>query len=516
MSRPRLPEFVRILRGGNVIVFDSTDAALKDYLHNHLVYTERVFLHGPELYRARKAGRSPIHFQEWRCYELDHKGRVATAYGYLDRLRETLHQDGVETRVEVVEGHPRPEVFEPRWENLEGYALRPGQKEVLELMVRHDLGRIECPPGWGKTTVIGMACRIFYRARIAVATSRVEVLQQRIYPELCRMLPDVGIVGGGRRVKGCRVTCYTLASLHHCPDNVDLVIVDEGHEAGADSYAAKLARFHGARRWALSATWGLRTDSKDFRLEGLFGPVRYRISFAETEKLGLVVPVVVQTSHVPCRFGAFANHQDVELERYGVWRNEVRNRLIAADARMYGPEVQVLITVKTLEHALHLRRHLPEFELVYAAESQSPQDWRYYRRLGLIDDQFRILNEYRRAALRNAFERGECRKVIATPVWNVGVDMRHLQVIIRADASGSPIADVQIPGRGVRTCTVNGQSKQCAIVHDYLDEFDVRLANKARRRLRSYQSRGWTVLTPGKKDAQRLRDLAQWRSEQSA
>ena len=50
---------------------------------------------------------------------------------------------------------------------------------------------------------------------------------------------------------------------------------------------------------------------------------------------------------------------------------------------------QVLITVETVEHAIHLKKRLPEFELVYAVPADRyafNQDLTHYREQGLVDN----------------------------------------------------------------------------------------------------------------------------------
>ena len=102
----------------------------------------------------------------------------------------------------------------------------------------------------------------------------------------------------------------------------------------------------------------------------------------------------------------------------------------------------------------------------------------------------------RKAKLTRRFEGGKLKKVIATPVWNVGVDFRHLEVLIRADAGGSPVNDIQIPGRNSRhkrSEDVKGgaRKKLVGIVHDYMDHFDHGFLQKSKSRERSYTRMEW-------------------------
>ena len=505
-----LPKQVTVLRSGNTIVLDPPSKKLEAVLGPRLSYTEKVFLRGKEYYQAKKAKQPTVYDQTWECYTLDHKKRIATSFGFLPRIQKLLLKRGVEVEVNNLNPHPRPEVFKPRWDRLKDEDFRFKQPEALKLIFEHECGRIDCPPGWGKSYVIGCAARALPKAKIAVITRRVEVMQQRIYPDLCGMLPDVGIVGGGMKKKGRRVMCYTSGSIHHADGDEDIVFFDEGHEAAADDCAYKMAKFERARMWAFSATWGMRLDNKDMRCEAMFGPVRLKVTYQEAVEHDMIVPIVVQLSDVIMDVDPCGGLDGVDKERYGIWANEYRNQIIARDAHTYDDDVQCLITVKTLEHALNLKKLLPEYELVYNPDSQQPSDWKWFKKEGLIPDGFKILSGERREKLRNRFERGKLKKVIATPVWNIGVDMKHLQVVLRADAGGSPINDTQIPGRGSRIIQIGNSKKLCAVVHDYLDQFNSGFERKADGRVKSYKKNEWDIRFPDKKKRSLLRQLMEW------
>jgi len=86
------------------------------------------------------------------------------------------------------------------------------------------------------------------------------------------------------------------------------------------------------------------------------------------------------------------------------------------------------------------------------------------------------------------------RKVIATSVWNRGVNFKNLEVLIRADAGSSVIDDTQIPGRLSRT-TDDGE-KICGILIDYMDQFDPTFKLKASKRKTTYKRKGWEQIVP--------------------
>ena len=199
-------------------------------------------------------------------------------------------------------------------------------------------------------------------------------------------------------------------------------------------------------------------------------------------------------SNVTMDYNPLAGKADdfVTRKRFGIWRNDVRNAVIARDANRYDDNTQVLITCETLQHAVHLKKYLPDFTLVYREGSLKPWDRAKYAKMGLISEDEPLTNIKRRIWLTKQFEQGKLKKVIATTVWNVGVSFNALEVLIRADGGGSPINDVQIPGRVSRL----SEGKTHGIVHDYLDQFNSSFEKRALSRARTYKKNSWEQVMP--------------------
>jgi len=92
--------------------------------------------------------------------------------------------------------------------------------------------------------------------------------------------------------------------------------------------------------------------------------------------------------------------------------------------------------------------------------------------------------------MREQFETGELKRVIATDVWATGVDFEALQVLYRVDARESQILDTQGPGRVSRIHPASG--KEYGEVIDCLDAFDKTLKRKSETRKRHYAALGWS------------------------
>lgn len=340
------------------------------------------------------------------------------------------------------------------------------------------------------TTLIGAAALIFPEARIDVVTKSVDVAE-RIVRSLKRMLPKVGRIGDGWKQRE-RVTVITAGSMQHADGEADFLFADEVHQLATINFSTTLAaRYRNSRNFGLSATPYARMDNAHAVLEPLFGPMIFDLPYQEAVELGLVVPVRVnwlpiRLSHNP----AERYNNRVARKRHGIWTNYERNRMIAEAVRSYPDTHQILILVETIEHAVHLGLHLPEYTLVYS--QMSSQDYFAYKRNKLLPPDYVSLNEAMKYDLRNKFESGELRHVIATDVWATGVDFEQLNVLVRADDRDSDIVDVQGPGRVSRIYTApDGTKKEYGEVVDCMDTFDPAFYRKSMGRRNSYKLLGW-------------------------
>lgn len=276
------------------------------------------------------------------------------------------------------------------------------------------------------------------------------------------------------------------------------LLVHNCHELATDTLAPKLGKYLYSRNYGLSATNDMRADNKDFRIEAACGPIVMVRSNQHAVNAGIISPIKVRWRNVEMLDNPCENVSGlVNRNRSGIWRNTYRNKLIAEDARKFDKETQVLVTTSTIDHALHLKKLLPEYTVVYAAAGLDPNKRRSYVDAGLIDPDEPIMDAARVENVTREFTRHRLLKVICTTIWNVGVDFRDLRVLIRADGEGSSIKNVQIPGRLSRLA--DKTDKKSGLVIDYLDQFDPGFKIKATARFKSYKSLGFKQTLPGDK-----------------
>lgn len=487
---------VTMYKNGNTILLDPTDDEIFVIVKAVLSFTEVKTHRGNDLRLRRLHGQSPVEIVEHSLLELDHKHRLVTNYGFWQLVRNALRARGYAVRLKDVTPVDEKK-FKQYWNNIKQFKLKDNknveiQTAFLKAVLNNSCGRLDCPPGFGKSFMIGIIAALLPKARIDVVTRRVSVLRDRIYPELVQMVGDVGIVGGSKNIRNKRVMCYTAGSMGKAAADADILIGDEVHELAADCSSAELVRWQSSRNYGLSASHDMRSDNKDLRMHGVFGPVIYRCTYEQALAANMVVPIRVNWSTVCLDYNPCSGDKDVEKKRHGIWTNDARNIIIAEDARKYDDATQVLITVETIQHAMNLKKRLPEFTLVYMENGLTAQDRFKYAKHGFCASNEPLMDLDRRQKLTKDFESGTLKKVICTTVWNVGVSFNTLTVLIRGDGGGSAINSIQIPGRVSRTSA----AKECGIVHDYMDQFDPDFKFKAKSRARSYKQHSWEQVFP--------------------
>jgi superfamily II DNA or RNA helicase len=224
-------------------------------------------------------------------------------------------------------------------------------------------------------------------------------------------------------------------------------------------------------------------------VEALFGPVIHVTTYQEAQSRGNVVPIIVVMRSVLQGPGITSFNSTV-INRHGIWRNEIRNRLIASDMASFTKNgEQLLVSVGVVEHGLELLRFAPGTPFVYSNMDLSLR--KRYEDKNVIQKGQHPITLHDRERMQSQFERGELRCAIST-CWKRGVDFKQLQVLIRADGTASGIDNIQLPGRLSRTF----EGKECGVLVDYLDEFHPTLNRRAKDRMKDYRKRGWPVIMP--------------------
>jgi superfamily II DNA or RNA helicase len=262
----------------------------------------------------------------------------------------------------------------------------------------------------------------------------------------------------------------------------DALIVDETHSVSAATFFAVCEACPAYYRFGLSATPFERSDNKSAPLLSMFGGLVYRKTEGELSKeinpvtgypyLPVAVIKMVRFEQAPVFLGKW----DLAYKMQVV-RNPARNDLVAAMAA--SAKKPCLVLFSALDHGNLLKNRLDDMgfrvEKVDAKASTS-------QRLDVI----KRLNS------------GDIDIVVASRVFNVGVDVPELRSVVIAAAMQSAVQTIQRVGRGMRL-TKTKRSFEVWDVLDWGENFTKArgawVAKHAHQRLKTYRKRGHDVFT---------------------
>ena len=443
----------------------------------------------------RKWGKMEWKVQKEPCYKrMNLWNAIETSMGFQDGLIKEFRK---KYDITLVENRPKrwDENCTPDWSRLDkNVVFRANQREILEKMFEADRGLITVPTAVGKGFLIQTYVSLLPKARIIVTTSSQSVLIQLWENINKSLLGKAGINCSSKKFNtDARVVCVSTGTLKKYlkpqgDQNIDLVLCDEVHEMGSQQRLELLENVREAKLFGFSAN-ATRPDKAEFRITGLFGPVIAKMNYEDAVDKNLVTPICVVWCPVKSNVDPTAYHDTpIAKERHGIWRYEKRNKAIAEAAKLFGDDEQVLITCKTIDHALHLHALLPDYWVVY-----SPKDYKELNRFRHLKgiDKIPMMDKVKLAKIKKRFEYGGLTKVIATSIWARGVNFPKLSVLIRADGASSVIANTQWPGRAAR----KQDDKDVSLVFDFTDEFCDQFHRKALARRKHYKDHGWEQIS---------------------
>ena len=488
---------IQINQAGNLLAISDADKVLP-LVADELAYWKKSMKRRERFQRGPGGGK--MQFDRMHMYSVQ-DGNVYVLAGYLHRIQNIFAREGVEFGFERLD---KPDYPKPDYANLHraipDMELLYGQDTVLGFMTVMERGLFKAPTGYGKSYLARALCALYPTAKIAICGPGQDIVKST-YERLLQVTHRVGRIGDGKYEPN-QVTVCTAQSLKRLPvDDLDFFIYDEAHTAAAPNYQEYIARIRRPKMFALSANLEGRADGADIVIEGLFGPKLFEVTYQEGVEHGIVLPIdvhVVDFNSTIAQFSAAKYGSHVSRRRWVYWRNEPRHRCIASYVRDELPkhtvtaDPQVLILVETLEHALFLRRHLPEYRLVYA--SSDVEKLRQMEQADLFSPDRDGLDNKQRDKLRRDFERGIERKVIATSCWGTGVDFQGLDALVVAAGPTSEIVSTQWPGRVSRRDR-SGGGKEKGIVVDFDDRGDPWANERFQKRLAVYKDKGWKIVS---------------------
>lgn len=434
-------------------------AALLEDLTQRLTFVNPKWLENDRMKRWNRGTPKVLKFYD-RV-----KGGLRIPRGYLRQLILQCRRDGIDHQVIDHRNRLTPVPF-----TFHG-ALRDFQRQAVDAMRLRDFGTLCAPTGSGKTVMaLAMVAQRRQPALVVVHTRDLaEQWVDRITTFLGIPPAEIGIMGGGSKTIGDRVTVALVQTLVKCAEElaprVGFLLVDECHRCPSRTFTEAVTAFDCRYMLGLSATpW--RRDNLSRLIFWHLGDVHH-----EVDKRDLVASGDILDADIFFRetdFSPFYNPVSEYSKMLSeLTRDDVRNRMIAddvaAEAALMAGTCLVLSDRKqhceTLQSLIRFRHHLPCELLTGDLPAAERRD--VIERLG----------------------RGEVRIVVATgQLMGEGFDCPDLTTLFLATPVKFSGRVLQYLGRVLRPAP----GKRRARVFDYVDaKVDV-LVSAARSRKRVY------------------------------
>ena len=386
---------------------------------------------------------------------------------------------GMDMRDERNPGHPVETTFLG--------SLAPEQQSAAEALLEHETGVLAAATGFGKT-VIAASVIAARRTNTLVLVHRRQLMEQwtaRLAAFLDLPASAIGQIGGGRRKPGGIVDVGVIQSLIRKGEVDDIVadyghvVVDECHHVAAVSFEAVARRAKAKYVLGLSATVTRRDGHHPIVLMQC-GPVRFRTSpKAQARQRPFEHRAVLRPTDFTMPAGMVAERPAIQQVYAALAADEDRNDMIFDDVlqALEAGRSPILLTQRK-DHAHRLAERLNPFArnvLVLRGGMGTRQRREVMQRLEDIPET-------------------DERVLIATGSYvGEGFDDARLDTLFLTMPISWKGTLAQYVGRLHRLHA----AKREVLVHDYVDQAVPALMRMSEKRVRGYESLGYTVERPG-------------------
>lgn len=363
--------------------------------------------------------------------------------------------------------------------------LRSYQMKAIRRALKAQGGILWLATNAGKTEVAAAIMMMLQHERALFLVHKKALLAQareRIAKRFGVIEEHIGTIGEGK-FNPKHFTVATIQSLtRKMPDAKKRVIkkylstirqlhVDEGHHTKATTWYRLVQSIDAPWRFLYSGTpFG---SDNGLLVEATVGQVIARVSNEKLIKLGVSARPTIRM--VKCDVPELSEQLTWdEVYKQGIVNNSIRNGLIAKHAARFAKHKKpVLILVKELWHGDNIMRELEARGVTCLfSHGQMP--------LTQVENNKII------------FERGKVSVLVASTIYDEGVDVPAIRALIVADGGQSVRAVLQKIGRGLRK--KKGRENVLDVI-DFADLTHRYLAKHSQERLAIYEAEAFRVLT---------------------
>lgn len=322
------------------------------------------------------------------------------------------------------------------------------QKKAVEALLKNRWGVVEIGTGGGKTAIAAEAIRQLGLKTLFLIDNKDLLLQtKKEYEQMLGV--DCGIVGMGKREWNHSIVLATIQTMAKYVKeyetelaSIPLVIFDETHIIASKSFeTVSKYLINSFYRFGFSAT-ARRDDWNDNIIYAHTGTIVYKKRAQDLIQEG----VLVDPEAIFYNYGSFTVTSDTWQNEYqdGIVDNELRNSVIKEIAENYVKEgKQVMILTKMIRHGDWFKSNIKNSDLIY----------------GKTDDDLRV-------EILDDFKAGKLNILIGNlKIFNKGINIKNLDVIINASGNAGDVLTVQTIGRALR----KNKGKTKAYYVDFMD-----------------------------------------------
>jgi superfamily II DNA or RNA helicase len=398
-------------------------AAVANEIRSEFSFLKEYWIPGP----FRKLRKESMHSTLLKNKD----GTYCFYTGSLNRVQKILLEKGWEviTNGKIIR-------VEPVSPFLPGITFRDEQLYAIYTALKQQRGIIQHPTGTGKT-LLGCAILSGFWGHPFLWLCHTKDLMYGAAKEIKSFGFDVGLIGDGHAEPLHDVVVSTRQSFVERAEEYGKrfvgVLVDEAHHISAfeGEYARILTAVPAPLRFGLTATMPDKPEAK-LAVEGLLGPLLDVVTVNEGNELGIIAKPRIRIVKLPLRRSVSDLKKYADVYSAGVVNNDDLNYSIVMNAKRHvekGDSVLCIIT--QIEHGQNLLR--------WAASTGVKAEFVF----GKTDGENRL-------AVRDALNKKDIHFVICSQIWNEGINIPELNVIMNGAGGKSEIRTLQIIGRGLR------------------------------------------------------------------
>jgi superfamily II DNA or RNA helicase len=335
------------------------------------------------------------------------------------------------------------------------------QINALKCLLKKNNGIIKATTASGKTDTFIAFIKITQLPTLIIV-NRITLASQIAARLEKAGVKDIGLFHSKSNKKG-RITVSTIGSIKKIPnlDEFKVLILDETHRIQSNSYQEFLKNTSYPLRFGFSATPFSGDNYKWALIKQFIGDIIYEIKAKELIENNVIAKPEIELLHVQCppTIDWYMANQKCIIE------NKQRNAKIIDLVKQHN--TPTLILIRNIEHGELLEDSIPGSQFVSG-----------------IDD-----NDIREDVIKR-FEEGSLKVIISSNIFNEGISIDNIQLLIIASGGKSRIETTQKIGRSLRSM---GGKKKKVFVYDFYDAGNKFTEKHSLMRKRTYIREGFEV-----------------------